>query len=186
MHFRKSTVERIIREELMNHIKSLVEVDGAPDDASDDDVEPKKKGKRGPGRPPKDPETTDAAQAPPKKPKGDGPPKVPPPDDETPADSEIPQDDGPAPEVPDEPDPADDEIAAAVDGEDEDQRGGGEVSGEVVGKRIQSITLEPKSKLVPGAQELVLTFDEVVDPLRILVTKTGVIRFWFRGLHNSL
>jgi hypothetical protein len=86
-----------------------------------------------------------------------------------------------APEVPDEPDPADDDIEP--DGEAED--GGGELNDELAGKTIQSISLEPKSKVVAGAAEVVLTFNETTDPLKILVTKTGAVKFFYRGaLHN--
>ncbi len=87
-------------------------------------------------------------------------------------------------EVPDVEDPADDEISADVDDEDD---GDSKLADELVGKTIQSVTMEPKSKLVPGAQELVITFNEIADPLRVLVTKSGEIRFFFRGgLHNLL
>jgi len=84
-------------------------------------------------------------------------------------------------EVPNEEDPADDEIA--------DDKGSSEakLGNEMVGKTIQSITMEPKSKLVAGAQELVITFSEIADPLKIIITKSGEVRFFFRGgLHNLI
>jgi hypothetical protein len=87
-------------------------------------------------------------------------------------------------EVPDEEDPADDEIEADV--EDDESKPSG-FSDELVGKTIQSVTREPKSKILPGAEEIVLTFNEITDPLRILVSKTGQVRFFFRNaLHNLI
>jgi hypothetical protein len=56
----------------------------------------------------------------------------------------------------------------------------------VQGKTLQSITASPKSKVLPGAQEIELQFDGSPDPLRILVTKAGQIRFFLKGLHNKL
>lgn len=162
MKFKKSFVEKIIKEEILNHIKGLME-------AEDDEK--------------KEPEKQDASSANAEKEKA--PKKTAAPDDEQPEDSELP--DASAEEVPDEPDPADDELAKSRDdGEGDDDRGGGKVSDEIVGKRVQSVTMEPKSKVVPGAQELVITFDESPDPLRVLITKTGAVKFWYRGLHNTL
>lgn len=93
-------------------------------------------------------------------------------------DDEMPDDDQ---EVPDEEDPADDEIA------DDEGSNEAKLGDEVVGKTVQSITMEPKSKLVAGAQELVITFSEIADPLKIIITKSGEVRFFFRGgLHNLI
>ena len=83
------------------------------------------------------------------------------------------------------PDPtAKGEELAAV--EDEADVTGGKISSTVVGKTIQSISLEPKSKILPGAKELVITFDQLTDPLRVLITSRGEIKFFFRGIHNEL
>lgn len=76
------------------------------------------------------------------------------------------------------------EEAPAV--EDEADVTGGKISSTVVGKTVQSISLEPKSKILPGAKELVVTFDQITDPLRVLIAKTGEVKFYFRGLHNEL
>lgn len=87
------------------------------------------------------------------------------------------------PEIPDEQDPSDDELTQDVEGE---EPVGGEIAQELQGKTIQSITADPDSKMMPGAQEIVLTFNEIPDALRILVTKTGRVKYFFKGLHNDL
>ena len=86
-------------------------------------------------------------------------------------------------EIPDDPDPADDELAQDAGLE---EPVGGEIAQELQGKTIQSITADPDSKMMPGAQEIVLTFNEIPDALRILVTKTGRVKYFFKGLHNDL
>ena len=91
-------------------------------------------------------------------------------------------DDAEGDEVPDTEDPSDDEI----DPEGDDSAHG-KLANELIGKTVQSITMEPKSKLLPGATEIVITFNEITDPLRILIGKTGQARFFFRNsLHNLI
>jgi hypothetical protein len=83
----------------------------------------------------------------------------------------------------DVPAPEDKEIESDAYGEE--SKPGDKLSNELVGKTVQSMTMEPSSKLLPGAQEIVLTFNEITDPLRILVGKTGKVSFFFRNsLHN--
>ena len=62
----------------------------------------------------------------------------------------------------------------------------GAVNNEVSGKTVQSITIEPKSELLKGAaKEVVISFNESTDPLRIIVTPTGQVKFAWRGqLHD--
>jgi hypothetical protein len=62
----------------------------------------------------------------------------------------------------------------------------GTVAGEVSGKTIEDITMDDDSKIMPGATEIVLTFRESPDAFRFLITKTGQIKYFFRGLHNDL
>ena len=57
----------------------------------------------------------------------------------------------------------------------------GAVNNEISGKNIQSISVEPKSKILPGSKEVVLTFSETTDALRIMITATGRIVFFWRG-----
>ncbi len=70
--------------------------------------------------------------------------------------------------------------------DDEKEEAKSKISEELVGKTVQSISSEPKSKIMPGAQEIVITFDQISDPLRILVTRSGKVAYYFKGLHNEL
>lgn len=60
------------------------------------------------------------------------------------------------------------------------------VSRDVPGKKIQSITAEPKSKVIPGAQEVIISFDEDPEALRIIVTPKGTIRYVYKGFHETI
>lgn len=92
--------------------------------------------------------------------------------------------------LPAEEEPADDEleqdVADPAATEDESEVTGGKIANTVTGKTIQSMSMEPKSKIVPGAKEMVITFDQITDPLRVIITKQGEVKFYFRGLHNEL
>jgi hypothetical protein len=164
MKIKRSVLEKIVREELALVAKNLAE---APD-LDDAQADNKKK------------------EAPPKKdPKASEKPK----DSKVPAKQEPKKDKVPT-KQPSAEDPADNELdkdAAEDDGvEKASEVTGGKIADEVQGKRIQSITMEPKSKVLPGAQEIVVQFDEIPDPLRILVNKSGVVKFYFKGIHNEL
>lgn len=95
----------------------------------------------------------------------------------------------------DETDPSaspEDQADAEHDEEDAIDAGGdaaeepsGAINDEVSGKTVQAVTIEPKSKVLPGAKEVVLAFNESTDALRILVTPTGAVKFFWRGqLHD--
>ena len=76
---------------------------------------------------------------------------------------------------------------ANSDEENADEITGGKIADEVAGKTIQSLSMEPKSKILPGAQEIVITFNQIPDPLRILITKQGIVKFVMKGIvHNTL
>lgn len=80
-----------------------------------------------------------------------------------------------------------DEAESGVqDGDDEgDPEPSGAVNDEVSGKTVQAVTIEPKSKVLPGAKEVVLSFNESTDALRILITSTGMVKFFWKGqLHD--
>lgn len=62
----------------------------------------------------------------------------------------------------------------------------GTVAGELSGKTIESISVDEDSKIMPGATEVILTFHESPDAFRLLVTKTGQVKYFYRGLHNTL
>lgn len=158
MKIKRSTLERIIREELAAHIRSLTEAPAAdaPEvvDAEKEDPKAKKPADKKQANQPEKP----GAQA-----------KELPVADEPEADQELEKD-----------------VATDDETEDAEEVTGGKIADEISGKTIQSVTMEPKSKTLPGAQEIVLTFKEIPDPLKILVTKTGVVKFFMRGLHNTL
>lgn len=85
---------------------------------------------------------------------------------------------------------ADDEEENADDAVDADGDGGEEPSGavndEIEGKTVQAVTIEPESQVLPGAKEVVVSFNETTDPLRILVTPTGETKFFWRGQIHDL
>jgi hypothetical protein len=181
MKIQKSRLREIIREELAKRCLALLEapkekasVADAEDDNRDKDDREKdddSKGKRGPGRPPKADPAKDQKATPPATPDaGDG-------DDE---------EEGPGHE------PPSDKLGPGSGGSDKDQETaadvgtGGELSKDLEGKTVQSITMEPKSKILPGAQEITITFSQIPEPLRILVTKQGKVSFYHKGLHNKL
>jgi hypothetical protein len=115
------------------------------------------------------------------------------PEDPVPDPENAPEEPTGMPELGDEPneipggdEEADDELEKDVEGEDDDGPVEGGIADQVQGKTIQSISMDPKSKMMPGATEIVLTFSDIPDALRILVTQTGRVKFFFRGLHNDL
>lgn len=57
----------------------------------------------------------------------------------------------------------------------------GAVNDEVSGKTVQGISIEPESSVLPGAKEVVFTFNESTDPLKLLITQTGAVKFFWRG-----
>lgn len=173
MKIKKSVLEKIVREELARHLRSLQEAgkESAPgvEDANKqgkDKADDKKKKDKADGKSPKvasdastDPgaDVTNVAK---------DVKKLPPPEDPQ-VDNELEKD-----------------VAGAEDSADVT---GGKISKDVTGKTIQSLTMEPKSKTLPGAQEIVLTFKEVPDPLKILITSTGQVKFYYKSaLHNTL
>ena len=168
MKIKKSLLVQIIREELQNHILELMEKPEKKDKDTgvvDAASEPEKKSA-------KPPEKKKEVGAEPKKKdaKAPGEPK------------EL-----PVPEDPETDKSLEKDVAAPEDTEDAADVTGGKIADEVTGKSIQSITMDPKSKILPGAQEIVVTFNETTNPLKILVTKTGAVKFFYSGgLHNSL
>ncbi len=72
------------------------------------------------------------------------------------------------------------------DAEEGDDEKTGAVNNEMAGRTIQSISIEPKSKILPGAREIIITTNESTDALRILVTSTGAIKFFHRGQISDL
>jgi hypothetical protein len=173
------------------------EVRAALQEFSNED-KPKKKGKGG-GRP----ETKDAGEEPSKAGPKAGPkgPKSSPPVDEPPSEDPVAKGDGEydtsgedeidadAGEL-----PGDDEMAADDAGAEEDEAdaldsdgdadqdgASGEINDQISGRTVQSISLEPESDLVPGSREIVLTFSDSPDVLRMMVDDVGNIVFSWNG-----
>lgn len=99
--------------------------------------------------------------------------------------------DSPAPEAGDKPEdlptgdePADDDLEADLGGE-ETEAEPGTVAAELENRTIDSVSMEEDSKIMPGATEVVLTFRETPDALRLLITKTGKVKVFYKGLHND-
>lgn len=165
MKIKRSKLEQIIREELAAHIREITE--GPPDDLDGPEVvdaekeKPKKEPKKTPGNTAPDKKANDRAVKPP-------PAQELPVGDDPEADKDLEKD------------------VATDDEESPEEVTGGGIADEITGKTVQSVTMEPKSKTLPGAQELVITFREIPDPLKVLITKTGQVKFFFRGLHNSV
>jgi len=124
------------------------------------------------------------------------------PDDDVPSPDGAPEEqlptDSPAPEagdltggeegegeLPTGEEPTDDDLAADVAGDDEPGAEPGTVAAELEDRTIESISMEEDSKIMPGAAEIVMTFRENPDALRLLITKTGKIKIFYKGLHND-
>lgn len=160
MKITRQKLAEMVASEVRRRLRELVET---PDDEdAEDDPRPKKAGK------------TSADQSP--SPKGDVPvgPRAttgsPDADIDDTEDPDEPATDG------DQPDPDDD-----VDHEEPS----GAVNDEMSGKTIQAITIEPESKVMPGSKEIVIATNESTDVLRIIVSPTGIVSFFFRGqLHD--
>ncbi|HEU5118864.1 MAG TPA: hypothetical protein VFT74_19885 [Isosphaeraceae bacterium] len=167
MKIKRSLLNKLVKEELAAYLGGLLE---APAKPGVSDAESDKKGKEK-TKPQKEPDNT--ANSPKKSaPKEPDTAKTPKPAGDDPADKGL-------------------EKQAAgeedIDDAEADEKSSSKIGDEVSGKTVQSLTQEPKSKVLPGAQEIVVTFDQIPDPLRILVTKAGDVKFFFRGrIFNTL
>lgn len=168
MFIERRQLAEIIAQEVRLRLRELTE---AGDDSEGGDGAKRKR--------PRKPTTADAEDSP--SPKG----KVPAgPRADPDADPEQAAPDGP----PEEDDGGDVDLS---DDEGIDQGGNagedpsGAVNNEVSGKIIQAVTIEPQSKVLPGAKEVVVSFNDSTDALRILITATGQVKFFWRGhLHD--
>ena len=93
---------------------------------------------------------------------------------------------GEEPELPTGDEPADDDLEADLGGDEESGAEPGSVAAELENKTIESVSMEEDSKIMPGAVEFVVTFRENPDALRLLITKTGKVKIFYKGLHNDL
>lgn len=165
MRMTRTRLVEIVHEEIQGRINELLE--------AEDDSSKKKKGAKGVSADTEsDPKRSKSAAA---DPVGapDASMGVDDLDDQPPGDEETGADEAP-------PDTAVDDAEGASSSPT------GQVADEVSGKTIQSMTIEPRSRVLPGAKEVILTFNETTDPLRILVTATGTVKFWYRGALHDL
>lgn len=174
MKIKRERLAEIIVQEVKLRLRELAEADEA-----DDEDDPEESGSRRRGG--EKPQTTSADQDAP--PEGDatdspgsavGSPSV---AKDGPEDAQSTDADPGGPSVDgNQPDP---------DAIDADGHGGAEPSGDVnndvSGKTVQAISIEPKSKILPGAKEVVVTFNETTDELRVLITSEGTVEFHWRG-----
>lgn len=117
-------------------------------------------------------------------------------DDEPPKPEDAPEeqlpDTSPAEEPGDEPEelptgeePADDDLEADAAGEEGSGAEPGTLAAELEGKTVESVSMDEDSKIMPGATEVVISFHETPDALRLLLTKTGKVKIFYKGLHND-
>ena len=154
MLIERRVLSKIIAQEVLLRLRELVEA--KEDEEGGDDAGKRKRGPK--------PSVADAEGSP--SPKGDVPagPR---------ADTDGSDDD------PVEPDLSDDEGLDQAGDAGEDPSGA--INNEIAGKSVQALTIEPSSKVLPGAKEVVLTFSDSTDALRILITSTGQVKFFWRG-----
>lgn len=183
MRIKKSQFKKMVQEEFLNVMREMMT---EKDEPETDQKEPKAEKPKA-----KKPSTDDATVDNGKKEKsvtaqkqpnnvmskagagvGEPPPSTP--------DGEQPD----APEVPLEDEPADAALEPDVDGEEEEQDG---ISKELAGKQVSSITMSKESKMMPGGVEIDIKFGKSDSPLKILIGKSGMIKFFYKGaLHNEL
>lgn len=152
MKISRTDLNRIIKEELAEHVKRLLE---APIEVGTDEEE----------------DTSPADDVPSPENAPEGPP------------TEIPEDEPEELDTGDE--EADDDLEKDVGG-DPDQPVPGAIADELQGKTIKAIRSDPKSEMMPGSQEISIEFQDSPDTLRILITQTGQVKYFYRGLHNDL
>lgn len=176
MKVKRSVLQKIVKEELLALMR---EAQDDPEKKKEKDSEPKKDAR------PKVKKGDAVGQS-------DDPPM--PPADKQPKNMQDPAGEVPEPDIPEEPlsepeepvdtgdDMADDELD---DMPDEDP--GSELAAEISGKVLTGVQDIKKSKTLPGARELVMTFKDSNQPLRVLITRSGDVKFLFKGkLHNSI
>ncbi|MHB8407974.1 MAG: hypothetical protein ACYDHY_07825 [Acidiferrobacterales bacterium] len=182
MKIKKSVLERFVREELQKHISSLLEAPTVGDSQEDNLEKEKEKDEAEPGKNGNMVTGGEGNELPAEDdPADDQLDKVGPEADV--ADAEVKKDakgEKAKEAKPDEPKDTEQDI------EDAEDVTGGEIADKVAGQTVQSISLNPKSKLMPGAQEIEIQWAALPEPLKILVNKSGQIYFYMGGLHKTL
>ena len=175
MNITRSQLAQVIAEEVRLRLQELHEFVLEAEDDDQPEEEPKGGGKKSKG-----PSKHDVVSADGEEPADNGEHGGPEantgsPDASTPDSDEDDAHTGPAVDG-DEPDPE------AIDPKGTDgEEGGGKVNDFASGKTIQSISIEPRSKILPGAREVTLTFNETTQPIKMLVTPTGAIKWMLNG-----
>lgn len=181
MDIKRSYLIRLVAEEVRT---ALQEFSHGENEAK------KKKGKR--------PETSDASDEPSKdeKPSKDAKPVDEPPSEDPVAKGDGSYDTDGEDEIDADPDelPGDDEMAADnadaaedeadaldADGDAGQDAASGAINDQIAGRTVKSIALEPDSDLIPGSREIVLSFSDSPDILRVLVDDVGNIVFSWNG-----
>ena len=187
MKIKRSRLEEIVKEEFANVVRELLEADGVDLKSSDDEDARKKKE---PVEEPKVPDPKKKDDAVKAAPDADMP------DPEEPIKQDAPEteDSIDAPDVSSDDeeidvgeDPADDKLSKDVsEPDEEDKPGDNKIGSDLEGKQVQSITLQD-SQVMKGAKEIVIQFQESPDPLHILFTKSGEVKFLYKNeLHNDV
>lgn len=108
-----------------------------------------------------------------------------PPSEEMPPDEMGPLEDPMPGEATDIEDPADPDLDAMAAGEELGDETDS-IADQLMGKTVETIEHVPESETVPGAQELVFRFQGLEDSFRVIITKSGDVKFFFKGLHSDL
>lgn len=199
MKVKRSKLTRMVKEAIVSRLKELAEAKPDVLSADDDSESKEKRAEKGKDAPKKQAPVQDDPDNSADQPKHRGPGR-PPLDGSNPPgpNSKSAKVQASTPEMPPGDDAADDELEKDAENPEEggDEEGDEDaadaaetptkVGDELVGKTIQSITMEPKSKVLPGAVEINVTFDQVQDTFKIFVTKSGQVKFFWKGLHNTL
>lgn len=86
-----------------------------------------------------------------------------------------------------EPDPSDAEISQDVEDLGDQDSDGDSLSKILHGAQVSGIEYEKKSKVLPGAQHIKVTFEDRDYPLFIVITKSGMVRFMYKNaIHSNI
>lgn len=95
-----------------------------------------------------------------------------------------PEGEGDLPIADGEEDPMDAELDAEIAGDEPEVPGS--VAADMQGKTIESIEQVDESESIPGAKEVVLSFQGEEDKLRVIITPSGDVKYFWKGLHSDI
>lgn len=81
-------------------------------------------------------------------------------------------------------DPSDADLDAELAGEVPEESGS--VAADMQGKVITNVEYDDESDTIPGAHEVILSFEDTEDKLRIIVMPSGNVKYFWKGLHNDI